>query len=103
MGGAPPADIAESQSAFDSEGLEGYWRTELRRAMQSQQEGRRAEQRLARIYAELGDRDHAFQWLNASYDAHSPLLVFLRVDPNFDVLHADARFDELLKKIRLIG
>ena len=52
-------------------------------------------------HAALGDADAAFAWLDKAYDDHSDWLAALKVDPLLDRLRADARFVELLKRMRL--
>jgi serine/threonine protein kinase/Flp pilus assembly protein TadD len=53
------------------------------------------------IYAALGDRDKAFQWLEKAYDEHDSYLVRLKVDPAMDPLRSDPRFQELLHRMKL--
>jgi TolB-like protein/Tfp pilus assembly protein PilF len=52
----------------------------------------------AAIYAALGDRDKAMEWLERAYEERS-FLVFLKVDPVFDSLRGETRFAALLDKI----
>ena len=40
----------------------------------------------------------AFEWLERGYEARDVHLVFLTVDPKWDVWRADARFAGLLKR-----
>jgi tetratricopeptide (TPR) repeat protein len=54
---------------------------------------------LAAIYAALGDRDTAFQWLDRAYDRR--IVWFLKVHPALDSLRGDPRYAELLKKTGL--
>jgi TolB-like protein/tetratricopeptide (TPR) repeat protein len=54
---------------------------------------------LAAIYAALGDRDSAFQWLERAYDQR--IIWFLKVHPALDPLRGDPRYAELLKKTGL--
>ena len=54
---------------------------------------------IALIYAGLGDQDQAFKWLDRSFAEHDPFLVYIKVDPNFDLLRADARLPALLGRI----
>jgi tetratricopeptide (TPR) repeat protein len=54
---------------------------------------------IAAIYAALGDRDHAFQWLDRAYDRR--IIWFLKVHPAMDPLRGDPRYAELLKKTGL--
>ena len=54
----------------------------------------------ALVYLGLGKHDAALHWLERAYDAHDVHLVFLPVDPKWDPLRADARFDDLLQRCR---
>jgi serine/threonine-protein kinase len=56
---------------------------------------------LAAIFAGLGDKDQAFEWLDASYENRIELLAWIKVDPRFEVLRGDYRFDRFLEKIGL--
>lgn len=56
---------------------------------------------LAVMYAGLGDRDKAFALLDKACDERDGLLVFLKVEPSFDPLRFDARFERLLRRVGL--
>lgn len=56
---------------------------------------------IALIYAGMGDRDTAFQWLEDAYRAHDVGLVYMKVDPCLDPLRSDSRFDSLLRRVGL--
>ena len=49
----------------------------------------------------LGNRDRALAWLHEAYLKHSSALTALKVDPTYDPLRGDPRFQELLKAINL--
>jgi eukaryotic-like serine/threonine-protein kinase len=51
------------------------------------------------VYAALGDRDPAFRWLEEAYTEHDTFLPWFKVDPEFDKLHGDPRFDDLVRRI----
>lgn len=53
----------------------------------------------AYAYAPLGDAESAFEWLERAYAEKNPMLVFLRVDPGFDVLRSDPRFAALVARM----
>jgi hypothetical protein len=55
----------------------------------------------ADAWAQLGDRDKAFAWLQKSYDAQNDLLAAMIRSALFDPLHSDPRYAALLKKIGL--
>lgn len=54
---------------------------------------------IAVIYAGLGDKDRAFEWLEKAYEERSSLLVYFRMDPRIWSLREDARFKDLLGRM----
>jgi tetratricopeptide (TPR) repeat protein len=57
---------------------------------------------LAQAYLGLGEIDKTFEYLNKAYQERWPQLVnSIFIDPYFDSLHSDPRFDDLLNKIGL--
>jgi tetratricopeptide (TPR) repeat protein len=55
---------------------------------------------IAGIYAGLADRDRAIQWLRKACEAGAPWLVILKVDPTFDNLHSDPRFQKIIADMK---
>ena len=51
------------------------------------------------VYAGLGDKDKAFEYLNQAYEKHSTLMVNLISEWWLHSFHGDPRFEELAKKI----
>jgi len=57
---------------------------------------------IALIYANLGEKDQAFAWLDRAYEARSAFLITRIMGcPNYDPLRSDPRFDALRRKIGL--
>ncbi len=56
---------------------------------------------MADLYAELGEKEQAFRWLNTAYQEHDPYITNLRIDPSLDSLRSDPRFEELARKVGL--
>jgi len=56
---------------------------------------------IAAIYADLGEKDEGFIWLDKAYEEHDFILVLLKVEPMFDKLRSDPRFAVLLKRVGL--
>jgi serine/threonine protein kinase len=56
---------------------------------------------MALIYSGLGETEEALQWLEKAYAERSLLIVYLAVDPAFDNLRSEARFQKLLQQIGL--
>ena len=55
----------------------------------------------AKIYAGLGDKDRAFEYLNKAYQQRAMSLALILTDETVENLRSDPRFMELLKKISL--
>jgi adenylate cyclase len=56
---------------------------------------------IAQIYAFRGEVDHAFEWLDHSYDIRDSGLSHTVGDPAFESLHEDPRWEQLLEKLGL--
>jgi serine/threonine protein kinase/Flp pilus assembly protein TadD len=56
---------------------------------------------IAIIYAGLGEKEKAFEWLNKACDERDDFVAYLKADPRFDPLRTDVRFDNLLHNIGL--
>jgi serine/threonine-protein kinase len=55
----------------------------------------------ALVHAALGEADEAFEWLEKALEERCWVLVFLRVDPAYQNLRSDPRFDALTERIGL--
>jgi tetratricopeptide (TPR) repeat protein len=53
------------------------------------------------LYAGVGDKDQAFEWLERSFEKHAVDLFTLKVEPMLDGLRADGRFSDLLRRTGL--
>lgn len=56
---------------------------------------------IAEAYMRIGEKEKANDWLEKAYEEHDSGLVSLGVEPMFDPIRTDQRFQEILKKMRL--
>jgi eukaryotic-like serine/threonine-protein kinase len=95
--------VALLEKAYSSSGSRGYWNAIL--AFLKEDQSRPGEYvspaQIAVVYANLGDKDNAFKWLNRAFDERDEETVYLAVNPWFNVLRDDARFSEVLKRSNL--
>ena len=56
---------------------------------------------IALIYTGLGNRDEALKWLEKGYELRDQRIVFLKVEPKWNSLRNEPRFQSLLNKLRL--
>jgi len=54
---------------------------------------------IAIIHAGLGDKERALEWLDRVYEERSYYVIWLNVDPIFDPLREDPRFQDLLRRV----
>ena len=94
--------IAALRKAFDDSGIKGY--------LQARIEQLKTERRtpipdddfnIARLYAQLGEKDQAFDSLEKAYAEHSDRLVHLKEEIMFDKLSSDPRLQDLLRRVGL--
>jgi tetratricopeptide (TPR) repeat protein len=53
------------------------------------------------VNAGLGDKDQTFAWLDKAVQDRSFFLIWLKVEPLFDPLRSDPRFQDLLLRVGL--
>jgi adenylate cyclase len=56
---------------------------------------------VAEVYAELGELDDCFRWLEKAIETHAVSLGAIRLNPRYDSVRRDPRFQTLLKKVNL--
>jgi tetratricopeptide (TPR) repeat protein len=56
---------------------------------------------IARQCALSGDKEQAFAYLNKAIEKRQGQMVMLNVDPPFDILRDDLRYDELVRRVGL--
>jgi TolB-like protein/DNA-binding winged helix-turn-helix (wHTH) protein/Tfp pilus assembly protein PilF len=87
--------------AYRAKGATGYWREVLLQVEHGKDQGAGSDLDIAAIYAKLGDRDRAFELLERAFTERNMWLMNLKVDPRFDSVRSDRRFESLLHRIGL--
>jgi len=54
---------------------------------------------MAMIYSNLDDKDEACRWLEIGYAERSAHMIYLYIDPRFDKLRSDPRFQSLMRRM----
>jgi TolB-like protein/tetratricopeptide (TPR) repeat protein len=101
LSGRSVEDIASLGFAYGAAG-----RTGDAHALLAELDGLRAQRYVppvyfAAIHAGLGNTEAALDWLDRALADRSSWLVFLRVEPWWDGLRTNARFEQLLQRMRL--
>ncbi len=61
--------------------------------------GKKDAYQIAEIYADAGDPDAAFEWLDNALEVRDPGLVWIKTDALLSSLHDDPRWQEFLDKV----
>jgi TolB-like protein/Tfp pilus assembly protein PilF len=104
LAGYITADEAVSlRAAYANLGKEGYGRWYLERYEAERSKGYVNPSDFAWAYAVLGNLDAAFASLEEAFEMRAGDLAFLKVDPGWDLLRGDPRFDDLLRRMNFPG
>ncbi|HXY08709.1 MAG TPA: hypothetical protein VEI52_12790, partial [Terriglobales bacterium] len=103
----------DNRAEFESALVQGYrsggWKGALTKGLEFAQARRKTQPssefgsayNIAGFYAELGEKDQAFQWLNTAYQEHDSQLLWLNTDLSLDSIRSDPQFAELVRKVGL--
>ncbi len=58
---------------------------------------------LAELFATVGEHERALEWLERGFEQRDPNMPYVGVQPHFDSLHDDPRFQDLLRRMNLPG
>ena len=93
--------IAPFQNAYETSGWHGVRQKFLELEKLDEQKPSGNYFRLARQCTMVGEKEQAFEYLNKAIEKHHGQLIMLNVDPTFDALRDDPRFDELVRRVGL--
>jgi TolB-like protein len=85
------------ETAYQTAGWQGVLREQAKWSYQFN----RSMYFTACIYAQAGDKDKALEYLEKTYQRREHWMAYLQVDPRFDSLRGDPRYDALVKRLRL--
>jgi len=104
--------LGELRKAYQQSGEKGYWRKILEFCREQSKQRRKFGSTsgygwgdyaqnvdVAAVQVRLGEFDAAFESLERGYSKHETMLIYLKVDPIWDVLRSDARFQDLIRRV----
>ena len=95
-------DLCQLAHAYGTAGRRRDFERVMKQVLARREHGFMPAANIAMAYAGMGERDAAFHWLDLALEDHSEMLTWLKVDPAFDPLRSDPRFDQVLRRIRLL-
>jgi TolB-like protein/DNA-binding winged helix-turn-helix (wHTH) protein/Tfp pilus assembly protein PilF len=99
LSGASAAEVAALGQAYAKGGIRGYYLWELRRLREESKHRYVRAVDFAYLFAGLGEKDQAFSYLEKAYEDRDYKLGLLQVEPRFDPLRSDPRFQDLLRRM----
>jgi tetratricopeptide (TPR) repeat protein len=98
LGGAPEEALKRAQADYQADGLTGFYRGWLDRQVRSGGTPMSDTAR-AKIYARVGEKDSAIESLQKALEKRESALAWVNVDPSFQPLRSDARFQQIAQKV----
>jgi len=98
IGGAPEEALRRIEAVYRAEGLAGYYRGWLDRQPRNGS-GPMSDTWRAQLYVRVGDMDRAIESLEQAYRKREGALAWVNVEPTFDVLRSDARFQHIAARV----
>ena len=95
------AAVAKLRKAYETGGAMGYWRFMLSLHQQGGPMARGDALHLALIYAKLGDHPRALTELERAFAEHTGDMIFINIEPSFDPLHGEPRFQAIIRRMGL--
>ncbi len=96
--GDSPSAIA-LRRAYERGGPRGLLQWQLNRRLQQAKQRYVSPVELASYYAQLGDRDHTLALLEEGLQQHSTNILWISDDPAYDFLHADSRYQSIVRSL----
>ena len=96
----PAPVVDEVFRAYSRGGIVAYWETWIAHAERLLADFPMPANWMWVPYAALGDLDRAFEWLERDFDGRGAELAYLDVNPFFDPLRGDPRFESLRGRVR---
>ena len=92
---------ADLRKAFASSGWKGFLQKRVGFLLENRKGTYVPASFLALDYTLLGNKEKALEWLERSVAERDEWVTYINVEPDFDALHSDPRFQDLLRRIGL--
>jgi TolB-like protein/DNA-binding winged helix-turn-helix (wHTH) protein/Tfp pilus assembly protein PilF len=101
LSGASTDWVKSLRRSYQTEGWKGYWRKSLDRDLEQANREYISFYNISDDYALLGDKAQAFRYLERAYADHEDFLTWIKTERDFDFLHSDPRYADLLRRMGL--
>ena len=91
--------VAELKEAIAESGAEGYWKRTLENYKETARSNYVPSVLVAATCVRLNDKECALGWLEKGYEERDDLMINLKVEPVFDRLRMEPRYQELVRRV----
>ncbi len=98
LDGIPPADSQKLIDAFATRGWDGFLKQQIKDIETTEGRGQNSNG-MAKMYAMAGNRDKAIKDIEQAVKDKDEGMTWLLVDPLYDNLRTDPRFQDLVKRV----
>jgi TolB-like protein/DNA-binding winged helix-turn-helix (wHTH) protein/Tfp pilus assembly protein PilF len=97
--GTDPKKVAQLKEALAKSGPKGYWRRTLENYRESVKSNYVPPLLVAEACVRVDDKECAFEWLEKGFEERDDLMIDIKVEPLFDGLRSDPRFQDLERRV----
>ena len=91
--------VAQLKQAMSKSGAQGYWRRTLENYRGAAKSKYVSPVLVAEACVRVGDKECAFEWLERGFEERDDVMINLKVEPVFDPLRSDPRFQDLIRRV----
>jgi len=102
LSGGTPLALGELGHAFAVGGRRAEAQKVVIELIDRSRKGYVAPLDIALVYMGLRNKAQALEWLDRAYEDRSFFLTWAKVDPRFDILRGEPRFQDLLRRMNLV-
>jgi TolB-like protein/DNA-binding winged helix-turn-helix (wHTH) protein/Tfp pilus assembly protein PilF len=99
LAGYSPTTLEQLRDIFRTGGIQAFWQKDIALLEQQARHSYVSPVLIAMDYSSLREKDRAFEWLEKAYQEHSGWLLELKIDPVWDPLRSDPRFQRLMRRV----
>ena len=97
--GMDPKRVTQLKGTLAKSGARGYWKRTLDNYKESAKSNYVPSVLVAEACVRVGDKECAFAWLERGFEERDDLMINLKVEPVFDSLRSDPRFQDLVRRV----
>lgn len=96
-----PTGLARVKKIYAQSGIEGLRRDDLQFLLDKAKQGDIRSFWISGTYAQLGDKDKAFEWLDKALEEREVSFTYFIADYRWDNIRSDPRYDAVLRRVGL--